>query len=308
MNDLIDVKRFVTENYSIPSILHIFRDTIGSGDNYIIQTVSHSYFLKLFSVNNKKYRIYDEIRVCQFLNATEPITSEFIINNSGTYITYFKNTIYGHLQLLFESDSWTQFNVSDENIKKGILFLGKIDKTLLNFNLPVNNLFLNIHQDYELSKKVIGFQKFSCDKDSSQLIDKRKTYLSDIPNLQLSRFTYLTSHADYTPMQLLIRNDDIYKVIDFSHVSTVPIVWEVVRYYSNCVLAKDFNMNDIYALLDIFSTIIPLSSYDYQNAGYLFALQILQSAYGFKEYAATKESRYLDVIQNRDLYLQTLLN
>lgn len=306
--DLIDIKKFITENYYIPNILHIYRDTIGSGDNYIIQTVYHSYFLKLFSINNNKYRIFDEIRVCQFLNTTEPITSEFIPNKFGTYITCFKNDIYGHLQFMFESDSWTQFNVSNENIKKGILFLGKIDKVLLSFNLPVNNLFLNLHQDYALSEKVISFQKFSCDEVSAQLVDKRKLYLSSIPRLQLDRLTYLTSHADFTPMQLLIRNDEIYKIIDFSHVSAVPIVWEVVRYYSNCVQTKDFNKNDIQILLDIFSTIIPLSSYDYQNAGYLFALQILQSAYGFKEYALTKEERYLDIIQNRDLYLQILLN
>lgn len=304
------VSAYVKRNYTLANILNIKKDTIGTGTNYIITTTDGSYFLKFFNLTNPKYRIKDEIKVCQYINKITPITSIFIKNKTDDYITLYENklgNLAGHLQIYYPSSSWEQYNVSKSNIIKGIAKLGLISQILCNYTLPINNLFKNLRQGGAAIKYLTLQQEIMTIPECNELIERRINYLQKIPLLDLDNFSYLSSHSDYTPMQFLIRKDEIFKIIDFSHVSTVPIVWEIIRYISQCIKVDSFERSLLYEMYDLYSSYYKLTAYDYKYGNFLFGLQIAQSLYGFKEYLATRNPKYLRILTDRDTLLQNML-
>ena len=209
------IHSYIYKNYKISDITNIYRDTVGSGTNYIVETKEQTYFLKLFDLRNHKYRIFDEVVICNDLNHIKPITSVFISNNDGTYVTNYQKKIVGHLQLYFPSSSWKQYEVLPQNIMKGVAKLGELTLLLKKYNLPINNLFLNLKQGKDAIRYFTNQSHFASNLECSYYLKRRLSYLQNLPELQLDSFSFLTSHSDYTPMQFLIRNNDIFIPIIF---------------------------------------------------------------------------------------------
>ena len=46
--EINSIYSYIDKNYKISDIMNIYRDTVGSGTNYIVETKEKSYFLKLF--------------------------------------------------------------------------------------------------------------------------------------------------------------------------------------------------------------------------------------------------------------------
>lgn len=306
--EINSIYSYIDKNYKISDIMNIYRDTVGSGTNYIVETKEQSYFLKLFDLRNPKYRIFDEVVICNNLNHIKPITSVFISNNDGAYVTNYQKKIVGHLQLYFPSSSWKQYEVLPQNIMKGVAKLGELNLLLKEYELPINNLFLDLKQGKAAIQYFINQSHSVYDLECSYYLKQRLSYLQNLPELQLNSFSFLSSHSDYTPMQFLIRNDDIYRVIDFSHISTVPIAWELTRYYTQCIPAENFDRNRLIEIFDYYSTYYELSEYDYKHACNLLALQLSQSSYGFKEYLSTHDNKYLYILKERDTLIRQLLH
>lgn len=309
------IKQYVKEYYDIPhNICNIINDSLGSGNNFILETKKQNYFVKFFDLNNPKFRVFDEVFVCDLLNQCYDITSKFLSNIQGKKVTTISNNCAFHVQLLFDGKRWHYNSFPEHLLKESIIWLRKTNTALKNAPLRRNHLFDTINNledscnNFKLLKNIVKAPSFAFD-DIYIYIDERLELLKHFPVVDIEAFHHENSHSDYNATQILTTySKSIYKIIDFSHVSNIPIVWEIVRFYIlSDPYCKDGNIsfNTLFSLFDLYGAL--LKPYDYKNALILFLSQILQSTYGFKQYIFSREHKYLDEIKKRNRIINHIL-
>ncbi len=117
----------------------------------------------------------------------------------------------------------------------------------------------------------------------------RQQALPQLSRLELTRekFTYKPSHGDYHLGQLLIANDALSAIVDFSAAAAVPAVWEIIRSFTlshpGCGNGE-IPVEDLIEYVSQYLETSELSHSDIENMLPLYYAQLTRSRYGYREY------------------------
>lgn len=128
MCTLDEIKCLIHSYYDMPnSDFFLIKDTVGSGNNYILKTHYDKYFVKLFNLQNPKYCIIDEIVACELINKSQGITSVFLPNRYGNKVTLLPCNLALHVQHWFEGKTWGFNSFSNHLLEDSICVLKTIN-------------------------------------------------------------------------------------------------------------------------------------------------------------------------------------
>lgn len=280
----------------------IRRDRIGSGENYWI---NEKFLLKVFDYN-VKFRIEDEILVCKYLRNRSLCTSVHISAIDRSYIQKIGNC---RMHLQYKLPGVTRERNSLD-FKQGDSFL-KILKhivTLLReypFETEINMLF---RQEYVMTDVISSVVKrlYIADFALKEIIRRKIELLNKIQFDKGKVYRTVLSHSDYNIQQLLLSDGFICSknvaVIDFSHVSRIPIEWEIIK---SCLRSIEFQtctcVQSIHNGFKVLGKDIPIN---YENVC-ISIIQLISSTYMEKMYLRTNQKKWLvnlnyelDVLEN----------
>lgn len=149
-------------------------------------------------------------------------------------------------------------------------------------------------------------QKKKIQNDLAFLIEftKEMNFLSSY----FDHATYIASHGDFLPSQLICNDDRILKIIDFANVHKVPVVLELMRFYwmgsSDCQTPKLFDIHIFTEYLLSYMKYNPLSKKDIKSMPYIYLYYMGRNRFAYRDYLQTgdrcsfyESSRRVDVIR-----------
>lgn len=291
--DNISIAEILQERYAITTC-KITPDTRGSGTNYWIDD---NYFLKMFS-ESVKYRVEDEIAVCRFLRSRGFPTSEHVPARDGNYIQQTGAYRY-HLQRIIPGVSHSRNSLDYEACILLIRRLQQIVEILSGFpyKTEVNMLFSHEYVKSDILDS-ISMRRRNSAPDLVSVLERKIRLIKSI-RLQNGRIqNAVLSHSDFNVQQILTADttfktlEDI-KVIDFSHVSRVPIEWEIIKACLRSMCnEKESCVQAILNSLSLFDTVVPIA---YENIC-IAVMQLISSSYMEKMYLNTHQQVWLDRI------------
>ena len=289
--DNVSIAEILQERYAITAY-KIAPDTRGSGTNYWIDD---NYFLKIFS-DSVKYRVDDEIAVCKFLRSRGFPTSEHVPARDGRYIQQTGAYRY-HLQKIMPGVSHPRNSLDYEACILLIRRLKQIVELLSEFpyTTEVNMLFSHEYVKSDVLDSISMRHRNSI-PDLFSILERKLRLINRI-RLQNGRIRHaVLSHSDFNVQQILTSDDtpktleDI-TVIDFSHVSRVPIEWEIMKACLRSMHSeKESCVQAILNSFSLFDSVVPI---EYENIC-IAVMQLISSSYMEKMYLNTHQQEWLE--------------
>lgn len=285
------IAEVLQERYAIADC-KIEPDTRGSGINYWIDD---KYLLKVFS-NSVKYRLEDEIAVCEFLRSRGFPTSEHVLSNDGHYIQQ-AGAYRCHLQKIIPGVSHVRNSLCFDECILLIMRLKQIVELLSEFPLDakINTLFSH---EYVKANVIDAISIRCCNStpDLLSILERKKELIKRIWFRNGTIQHAVLSHSDYNVQQILTTDNKIntledIKVIDFSHVSRVPIEWEIIKACLRSMRSeKESCVQAILHSFSMFESVVPM---EYANIC-IAVTQLISSTYMEKMYLNTQHQEWLD--------------
>lgn len=268
----------------------IRRDRIGSGENYWI---NDKFLLKVFDYS-VKFRIEDEILVCEYLRSKGLCTSVHISAIDGSYIQQM-GKYRMHLQHKLPGVTRKRNSLDFEQGDSFLKILKHIVELLREYPIEteINMLF---GQEYVMTDIISSItRRINIADFALKELIKRKVELLDKIQFDKGKVhRTVLSHSDYNIQQLLLSNDLICSkyvaVIDFSHVSRIPIEWEIIK---SCLRSIEFQKRTcVQAIHNGFTILEKDIPINYENIC-ISIIQLISSAYMEKMYLRTNQRRWL---------------
>jgi len=299
--DVVHISEILKTRYCI-CCDKIRQDKVGNEENYWIDD---KFLLKLFDYN-VKFRIEDEILVCDYLRSKNFCTSNHVTAIDGSYIQQVGNYRM-HLQYKLSGTTREKNSLEFEQGDRLLKILKHIVELLREFPLEtkINMLFGHEYVMADIISSVIERLK-TTDLELKEIIKRKVELLNKIKFDKGKVHQTVLSHSDYNIQQLLLNNDLICSkdiaVIDFSHVSKIPIEWEIIK---SCLRSIEFQKcTCVRAILNGFTVFEKDFSINYDNM-YISIIQLISSAYMEKMYLRTNQRKWLvnlnyeiDVLEN----------
>ena len=292
-NNLLNI---IKENYnSIDNFYCLVPAKLGTGENFLLKKEDKTiYFVKLFTQNSIYENLYDEIKAHKILIENNFPTPRYLLNNKNEYLTKIDSSKYIIIQDWVTGVTPKDFSLAFEQSTKAINLLAQINILLKDCNFKPRFLDLtdNLNKRKEETKAFLDlyFTNNRNNEDIVNILKDKIKYLDILEKqpLDMDKFTYVNSHGDYNHLQLLLSNEgEIKYVVDFSRVAKVPAIWEIIRFYSYAdPKCKNYFFDDEYfaKLIEEYEKYIKLSEYDKKNIYIMYAMQILSSHFGYKQY------------------------
>lgn len=268
----------------------ITRDRIGSGENYWI---NDKFLLKIFD-SNVKYRIEDEILVCEYLRGKGICTSIHICAIDGSYIQQV-GRYRMHLQYKLSGMTRKSNSLNFEEGSNFLSILMNIVKLLKEYPIKTKNNGL-FEQEYVMTDIICSIKRrlYVADCALKELIERKIELLDKIQFNKGRVHQTVLSHSDYNIQQLLLNNDLIclkyVGVIDFSHISRIPIEWEIIK---ACLRSIQFEKRTcVKSIHNGFAILENETPINYDNL-YISIIQLISSAYLEKMYLRTNHKKWL---------------
>ena len=106
-------------------------------------------------------------------------------------------------------------------------------------------------------------------------------------DLHSGMFTHRATHGDFHSGQILVYEDQVEAVVDFSTACTLPAVWEIIRSYTiSAPDCKDgsISVEKLVEYIQLYLEKSPLRRSDIENMLRLYHWQLLRSKYGYREF------------------------
>ncbi len=305
----LEIKNFLLNNYKIDAITskHL---SIGSANCFKIYSNIGVFFLKEMQ---SKFSIHDLERVivvCNHLKMNGIETSVFLKNIQKGYVCNYKGHLF-HLQKYIEGETPRRNCMSSKMLMQSSNLLARLHKHLETLDrFPIGfdykwyedwhkgksiEKLLNVI--FQLKRHTIGNEKIE------QLIDLcyQKIYLLQTWDVSCENFKQLkcvNSHGDYNNLQLLCDKNEIKAVIDFTSVTYLPAVWELIRSYTfgapECGNGNCIDVKELKKYIDSYLSIFKLPLNDIKNMVDFYCFHMLRSTYGFKEYLETYDDNLFE--------------
>jgi Ser/Thr protein kinase RdoA (MazF antagonist) len=227
-------------NYNLGCLQSVVENKVGRQTHYIIVTSKGKYFIKVLDCNNENIHINDEILACTTLKQRGiRAIPTYMQRTEGSYVTQMNDYTYFNVQKFIEGDKWKKYQAPDWLLFQAVDFIADVHSNLQDLRLPQRGAIMRINDNdeyiYKLAKirKSIKLSKAN-DKDFLlKDIALRQKILDSSKFIDLSNLTFANGHGDYTVTQVITETNKIAGVIDFSEVSNIPVIWEIMRFYLN---------------------------------------------------------------------------
>ncbi len=310
------------QQYNLGKILSIKTDSVGSGNNYIVETESGKYFAKFFKNDDALNFPEREIKVVNCLREKKVPVAEFVLNKHNEYLTKIDNES-GHLQRFLKGITYINNNLPDNILMESAQILGNIHSCLYPHTDNNDNCFLkkisliqNNLRELQKISEIIKEKKIETNLRIEKELDYRIHLLerytkADLENI-FKEFTFGLTHGDYNCRQLLVDKGKISTVLDFSRASNRPYIWEIVRSYtigSKKCRNGEIDFIDFEKYMEEYSSRFKLKKFDINYAWEMYKIQLAGSPFGYYEYVykndpgvlafATWRTKIIKAIENQ---------
>lgn len=293
------IKEEVAKNYGL-EVKSVEKVNRGSANIFKLCINDKFYILKEFQSKHKEKSILKEINVITFLKNKNLIVPKYIQCLNGEF--YFK---YNDRIVIMQEFIDGEVKEKNTGTKKQLLdsakYLGMIVSALEDY--PYDDILgcdINRYGNAESFKKSIRiYQELikkakedqvhggSIIKDLNDKIDMLNKLIEENTFRDVSNVSVKKTHGDYSVMQFIYDGDEIKAIIDFVNAGELPIAWEIIRSYS--YIDKDctddnFNIPNLVDYTKEYMKYAKLNKYDLKYMPYIYLDQMLNSAFGYKQY------------------------
>ena len=303
--DEVSIKEILKHQYGIEKIISVSSINEGSSNIYKVETTEGTYILKEYNSDRNLESIEKEISVVQHLKNKRLSVPNFMQRVAGDYISIFQGKI---ITLQDFIDGYTiENNTGDKKrVIQSARLLGRIVEALKDYKgLSENGCMEKMFSKSALQRATSvvrnEYEGIRIDNSYRELFikdlgDKLKmcNFLLENFNFDvLNHLTILGTHGDYNVRQLIYgnSNEEDVTVIDFETARRMPITWEIMRSYSYIdkkVKNSKFDMENLVDYYREFNKQVELNEYDLKYAPYIYLLQLVGSAFGYREYNKDK--------------------
>lgn len=317
------IKEEVAKNYGLEAT-NIEKINRGSANIFKLLIDGKYYILKEFQSKHKEKNILKEINVINFLKEKNLIVPKYIQCLNGDF--YFKyNDKIVIMQEFIDGEIKEKNTGTKEQILDSAKYLGMIVSALEDY--PYDDMWgcdINRYGNAESFKRSIKtYQELiekakedklhgeSIIKDLNDKIDILNKLIEENTFRDVSNVSVKKTHGDYSVMQFIYDGDEIKAIIDFVNAGEMPIVWEIIRSYS--YIDKDctddnFNIPNLVDYTREYMKYAPLNEYDLKYMPYIYLDQMLNSAFGYKQYLNDGNEELLKFGMERTNMCRYLMN
>lgn len=270
--EIKNILTLVLSNYSLGKYISIDINNKGRQQHYVLTTSLGKYFIKILDCKNENLHIKSEIFVCTKLKEDIKIIPEYLKRKDGKYLTKISKNKFLNVQKFIEGTYWSKYEAPDWLLFQAIDAVAQIHSKLEKINLPKRISINNINKTNECLIKIEKLRELI--QNTPHLINKnfllkdldfRRNILQNKQHIDLSKLTFVNGHSDFTATQLITNDNKLIGIVDFSEVSNIPAIWELMRFYLNSATECKDELIDIKKLtliLKNYCEIIPLNKDD----------------------------------------------
>ena len=274
----------------------------GSANVYKLTSDSgNEYILKEFQSKFSEKMVLKEINVINFLKGKGLSVPEYDICLDGKPYFEYKDKVV-IVQKFIDGYIKKIYSGGEKQMLESAKYLGIIVNDLEDY--PYDDMFSCNMEKYTsdeiIDKSIAKHEKLillarkdkrhgsKIVKDLKDKIEMLKEVKQDGVFKKATNVTIKKTHGDYSVLQFIYDdNDKIKAIIDFVNAGEMPIVWEIARSYN--YIDKDckngeFNIKHLVMYVKEYLKYSKLNKDDLKYLPYVYLIQVLSSAYGYKEY------------------------
>ena len=293
-----NIKDLLEEEYGIEAI-NVEKIDRGTANIFKIFTKEKDYILKEFSEGRTEESVIKETNIINFLKNKNINVPVYVKSKQDSYYIKYESRIVILQQYI---NGYTMENNTGDYSKtiESAKILGKMTKALETYeNLDDEGIIEKWFSKESLEKgikKLVELKndlnednpyKITFERDLEDKIKMSKDMIDNFNFNIIKKMTIMNSHGDYSVQQLIYNDKNETTVIDFETAKKLPVIWEVMRSYSYIDKKAKNGELDIDTLVDYvkeFSKYIQLNEYDLKYAAQIYLIQIVSSAFGYKQY------------------------
>lgn len=266
---------------------------------HLVETATGKYVLKCVAENDAYVR--NEPAIADFLKKYSIPIADYIKTKDNYYLWQYDGKIY-HLQRFIEGETLAFNKAPDWFMAQSAQLLGKIHSALSEFYpLPTGMgdgfiSFMRSDNPKTSYEKTLEKAKSNQDTDIAHDVEYRLSQVDKLKMIEfdLSKFTCCNTHGDYKISQIIIRENRIAAVIDWTSACVHPVCWEVIRSFTHADPScrdGEINFNRLFNYIREYSRYFSLNGYDLSMMPYFFYHQLLACDYYGQYYASTDANR-----------------
>ena len=284
---------------------------MGSANCYLIFSKTERYFLKEFQKGFSMEDLIREADLAYFLITKGIPTAKFYRAKDGLPGFIYNDTLIC-LEEFIEGTGYEYDNFPDDMLPELASLLGKMHHVLRDYPLPTDmgKAWLD-----RLSPEAIiaGYDKLigialqnhedpNCNRILSDLQYKKSLVeRSEQFKRYYENITYCPTHADYQGCQVIGQGNRIKAIIDFSSARNLPVVWEIMRSFTQshrqCRQNAEIDVNTFCSYVSYYMQYSPLTETDLVSMPYVYLFQLCISQYGYKQYLLTASENKEELLQ-----------
>jgi Ser/Thr protein kinase RdoA (MazF antagonist) len=267
----------------------------GTANLWSVQCDDTTIVLKEFQSRYTENDILKEPEINHTLKTHGLPVVSFVKTISNGYIWTYRDRAF-HLQELAPGKPTAPNQAPPWLIETMPGLLADVHKTMREIELPTSwpgewyriDVDRLVGQYSDLIKRAPGLDEALREEIVADLVYRQQA-IPQLSRLELTRekFTYTPSHGDYHLGQLLIADDTLSAIVDFSAAATVPAVWEIIRSFTLSHPGCRNGEIPVEAFIRYVSQYLEtseLSQSDIENMLPLYYAQLTRSRYGYREY------------------------
>ncbi len=285
------------QKYDI-TVTDIKRLPLGSANCYRISDGRKNYFLKELQSKFSVDTIAQEANLVNFLaQGGIPVARFYKTLQNETAFTYEGHVIC--LEDFVDGQAYGYDDMPELFLPKVAEMLGKIHAVLKDYDLPTD-----MGEDWIAAysaQKLAG--QYTALLNDAQNTPDDKNFVRITQDLQYKSelayrlsdckkffdgITYTASHGDYQGCQVIFDGCEIKAVIDFSSARALPVVWEIMRSFTQtsqkCRTFATIDVHDLCEYVQRYMKYAPLTERDMLAMPYVYLFQLARSKFGYPQY------------------------
>ena len=285
------------QKYDI-TVTDIKRLPLGSANCYRISDGRKNYFLKELQSKFSVDTIVQEANLVNFLaQGGIPVARFYKTLQNETVFTHNGHVIC--LEDFVDGQAYGYDDLPEHLLPKVAEMLGKIHAVLKNYYLPIDmgDDWIAAYSAEKLAgqyKSLLNDAEKIPDDNNYERITQDLQYkaelayrLSDCKKF-FDGITYTASHGDYQGCQLIFDGSEIKAVIDFSSARTLPVVWEIMRSFTQtsqkCKAGATIDVQALCEYVRAYMQYSTLTEKDMLAMPYVYLFQLARSKFGYPQY------------------------
>lgn len=303
------IQCLISEKYG-KAKLTVLPMPMGTANCYKLSDGSNSYFLKEFQSRFNESDLQREVKLTDYLiDHGYPTEKNIALVNGDRYFSYRERFIL--MQEFFDGKIYCDNNLPSHLLMQAAELLGKLHSLLADYDLPTDmgadwvNSFSPENSAKQYDELLAVLESNPAEKHykrikSDLLYKKQLVYKISGYGQYFDKLTYCATHGDFTCFQYICDDEKIKAIIDFSSARRLPVVWELMRSYTQscaaCRSGKELDTSEFEDYVGHYLRFFSLKKDDLTYMPYVYLYQLARSKYGYKEYLITKTENKNDLL------------